>query len=152
MDLEIRDATPADAAAVVPLVVELGDGFHRPPRTDETLVVRYLEQPGCGILLAVADDAVVGFLAYATTVDLYLGSPAGEIVDLLVTGRARGAGVGSALVAAALRRFEAAGCGQVRVVAGRENGPALHIYQKAGLIGELVCLHRHLDAGTRDDG
>ena len=29
MDLEIRDAASDDAAAIVPLVVELGVGFHR---------------------------------------------------------------------------------------------------------------------------
>lgn len=152
MNLEIRPATPADAAAVVPLVVELGAGFHRPPRTDEDLVTRYLEQPGCGILLAVADGAAIGFLAHATTIDLYLGSPAGEIVDLLVSDQARGAGVGSALVAAALRHFERAGCGQVRVVTDGDNGPARHIYERAGLTGELLCLYRHFNAGTHDDG
>jgi ribosomal protein S18 acetylase RimI-like enzyme len=143
MNLEIRDATDADAAAIVPLIVELGVGFRHPPRADESLVARYLGQPGYGILLALLDGEPVGFLAHATTLDLYMGSPTGEIVDLLVTERARDAGVGSALVAEAVRRFEAAGCSQVRVVTGKENGPAIRVYEKAGLTSDLLCLHRH---------
>ena len=31
MNLEIRDATPADASALLPLMVEMGVGFHHPP-------------------------------------------------------------------------------------------------------------------------
>ena len=69
-----------------------------------------------------------------------------------MTERARGEGIGSALVAAALRHFERAGCGQVRVVTDWDNGPARRIYAKAGLTGELLCLHRHFDADTHDDG
>lgn len=143
MDLEIRDATAADAAAIVPLVVELGVGFHHPPRADEALTARYLEQPGYGILLALADGEPVGFLAHATTMDLYMGAPTGEIIDLLVTDRARGAGIGSALVGEAVKRFQEAGCSQVRVIAGKDNGPAIRVYEKAGLTSDLLCLHRH---------
>ena len=143
MDLHIRDATSADAPAIVPLVVELGVGFHHPPRADEGLVVRYLDQPGYGILLAIVAGEPVGFLAHATTIDLYMGAPAGEIVDLLVTERARGMGIGSALVDEAMRRFRKAGCSQARVITGTDNGAAVRVYQKAGLTDDLLCLHHH---------
>ena len=143
MNLEIRDATPADASALLPLVVEMGVGFHHPPRADEALIRRYLEQPGYGILLALLDGEVVGFLAHAVHADLYMGDPTGEIVDMLVTERARSAGIGSALVEEAVRRFKKAGCGQAQVITGVENEPAKRIYQKAGLVDELLCLQRH---------
>jgi ribosomal protein S18 acetylase RimI-like enzyme len=151
MNLEIRDAAAADAAAILPLVVELGVGFRHPPRTDKELVTRYLEQSGYGILLAMLDGVPVAFLAHATTLDLYMGSPAGEIIDLLVTEPVRNAGIGTALVAEAVRRFEAAGCSQVRVVTGKENGPAIRVYEKAGLTSDLLCLHRHFVADPRGD-
>ena len=151
MTHEIRDATPADAAAIVPLVAEMGVGYHRPSGADEGVVARYLEQPGYGILLALADGEPVGFLAHATTLDLHLGGPTGEIVDLLVTERARGAGVGSALVAEAVRRFDAAGCDEVRVVTDADNLAALRVYGKAGIGGDLICLHRHFH-GEEGDG
>jgi ribosomal protein S18 acetylase RimI-like enzyme len=145
MRLEIRDATAADAAAVVPLIAEMGVGFDRASGTDEDVVARYLGQPGYGILLALVDDEPVGFLAHAMTLDLYMGAPTGEIVDLLVTERARGKGIGSALVAEAVRRFDTAGCGEVRVVTDADNPAAIRVYAKAGIGGDLICLHRHFD-------
>jgi ribosomal protein S18 acetylase RimI-like enzyme len=143
MSVEIRDATPLDASALLPLIVEMGVGFHRPSGADAAFVARYLEQPGQGILLALVDGAPVGFLAHATTLDLYLGGPTGEIVDLLVTERARRRGVGTALVAEAVRRFDEAGCGEVRVVTDADNLAAIRAYAKAGIGGDLICLHRH---------
>ena len=143
MNLEIRDATAADAAAIVPLVAEMGVGFHRPSGADAALVARYLEQPGYGILLALLGGEPVGFLAHATTLDLYMGAPTGEIVDLLVTAQARGQGVGSGLVAEAVRRFDEAGCREVRVVTDADNAAAVRVYGKAGIGGDLICLHRH---------
>jgi ribosomal protein S18 acetylase RimI-like enzyme len=151
MGLTIRDATTEDAPALLPLIAEMGVGFDRPSGADEDVVARYLAQPGYGILLAVRDGAVVGFLAHATTLDLYLGGPTGEIVDLLVTERARGAGVGTALVAEAVRRFDAAGCGEVRVVTDADNLAAIRVYAKAGIGGDLICLHRHVGANPHAD-
>ena len=66
------------------------------------------------------------------TIDLYMGAPAGEIVDLLVTERARGTGIGSALVDEVVRRFEKAGCSQARVVTGTDNAAAMRVYQQGG--------------------
>jgi len=152
MNLTIRDATAEDAPVLLPLIAEMGAGFDRPPGADEALVARYLTQPGYGILLALLDGAAVGLLAHAKTLDLYLGTPVGEIVDLLVTERARGAGVGTALVAEAVRRFEATGCGEVRVVTDAGNLAALRVYEKAGIAGDLICLRRHFDGGTHGDG
>lgn len=151
MNLEIRDATPADAGALLPLIAEMGVGFHRPSGADAAVVARYLEQPGYGILLALAGGEPVGFLAYAITLDLYLGGPTGEIVDLLVTELSRGAGVGSALVAEAVRRCEAAGCGELRVVTDADNVAAIRVYGKAGIAGDLICLHRHFDGAEHHD-
>ncbi len=147
----ICDATPDDAPDLLPLVAEMGVGFDRPSGADADVVARYLAQPGYGILLALVEGKPVGFLAHATTLDLYLGGPAGEIVDLLVTERARGAGVGSALVAEAVRRFDAAGCGEVRVVTDADNLAAIRVYEKAGIGGDLICLHRHYGAGLHGD-
>ena len=150
MSLEIRDATAADAAALVPLIAEMGAGFDRPSRADAALVSRYLGQPGCGILLAILDGEPVGFLAHATTLDLYMGAPIGEIVDLLVTAQVRGRGIGSALVAEAVRRFDEAGCCEVRVVTDADNEAAIRVYSKAGIGGDLICLHRHGACVTHD--
>jgi ribosomal protein S18 acetylase RimI-like enzyme len=151
VNLEIRDATPADADALLPLIAEMGVGFHRPSDADVAVVTRYLRQPGYGILLALADGEPVGFLAHAITLDLYAGGPTGEIVDLLVTERARGAGVGSALVAEAVRRFEVAGCGEARVVTDADNVAAIRVYGKADIAGDLICLHRHFDGEEHHD-
>jgi len=151
MGLEIRDATPADADALIPLIAEMGVGFHRPSGADAAFVARYLEQPGQGILLALVDGTPAGFLAHATTLDLHLGGPTGEIADLLVTAQVRGQGIGSALVAAAVRRFDEAGCGEVRVVTDADNAAAIRVYGKAGIGGDLICLHRHFGADPHGD-
>ena len=69
-----------------------------------------------------------------------------------MTAQARGAGTGTALVAEAVRRFDAAGCGEIRVVTDADNLAALRVYQKAGIGGDLICLHRHYGADPHGDG
>lgn len=150
MSLEIRDATPDDATVIVPLIAEMGAALHRPSGADASVVTGYLQQPGHGILLAALDGEPVGFLAHATTLDLYTGSPTGEIVDLLITARARGQGVGSSLVAKAVRLFDRGGCCEVRVVTDADNPAAIRVYAKSGIGGDLICLHRHLGADPHE--
>jgi GNAT superfamily N-acetyltransferase len=147
----VREATPADADAVVALVRELGEGFDEPPDIDAAFVGRYLDQPGAGILLAFragADEAPIGLLAWSTRPDLYSAAPRGEIEDLVVSAAARGAGVGALLVGEAVARLRTAGCAEVAVITGFENGPARRLYEAAGLRDELLCLHAHFDVST----
>lgn len=147
----VREATPADARAVVALVRELGEGFGEPSPIDAAFVTRCLDQPGAGILLACragAGEPPVGLVAWSTRLDLYSAAPRGETEDLVVSAAARGAGVGALLVGEAMTRLRAAGCAEVAVITGIESGPARRLYEAAGLRDELLCLHTHFGAGA----
>lgn len=45
----------------------------------------------------------------------------------------------------------AAGRGEVRVVTDADNLAAIRVYEKAGIGGDLICLHRHFGAGPHGD-
>ncbi len=58
-------------------------------------------------------------------------------------GRRRSRGVGDALPAAALRRFEAAGCKEAAVATVSGNDRAAALYRKHGMVDEALQLDKH---------
>jgi GNAT superfamily N-acetyltransferase len=138
-DVRIRLATPADSAALVPLVerywrFEAIEGF------DAARVAALLER--------VLKDAVLG-RAWIATVD---GEPAGyllavfvfsleyqgltaEIDELFVVERHRSFGLGGRLLDAAEAHFRETGCTHVALQIGRDNEAARAFYQRRGFSG-----------------
>ena len=145
----VRDAAAGDETAVVRLVTEMGVGLHFATSIDEAFVRRYLTQPAATILLAFQGEQAVGLLALSTRLDLSEAGPVGEIEDLIVTAKARGAGVGELLMRTAVGRLEQLGCREINVLTDRDNDAAQRLYRKVGLGDELVCLRRHLDEDRR---
>src|SRR5207253_1095625 len=85
--------------------------------------------PGEELLVAELDGAVVGFVRLALRTRPW--GMAAEVAPLVVTGEARGRGVGRALLDAAERRAAAAGAAAIRLDVIEEN-PARGFYERLG--------------------
>jgi GNAT superfamily N-acetyltransferase len=123
----IRSATAADVPAVLPMVQAVCD-FHRalePARYDfvPDIAARYAswlpkraQDPASVFLVGEVDGLVSGFLVgeVLDEIPIYTVKKYGFIHDLWVEPRARRAGLGRALVAEAVKRFDAMGVTQVR--------------------------------------
>jgi GNAT superfamily N-acetyltransferase len=100
--MKIRDAAPADAAAIATMIRELiafeGTGAE-PDFTVEQLTHALAGSPA-RLHAIVAEDAegAAGFVSYTIDFALWAGGEVVRIDDVFVRARARGRGVGSALM------------------------------------------------------
>jgi ribosomal protein S18 acetylase RimI-like enzyme len=130
---EVRIAQPADAEPVAALLTEFRDWIGRPWPDAESFrssARRLLEDPSTEFLLAGAPADGICQLRYRHSV--WTGSDDCCIEDVFVRERARGAGLGRALVAAAIERARTRGCGRIEVDTNETNAPALALYRSFG--------------------
>lgn len=130
-------ADPADAAAIVRLIDAYardprGGGVPLPAAVRARLVAGLAAHPTALVWLAFeADTAIgvcVGFLGYST----FQAMPLLNIHDLAVLPQYRGRGVGRALLAAAERLANSAGCCKLTLEVLEDNLPARHLYEDCG--------------------
>jgi ribosomal protein S18 acetylase RimI-like enzyme len=138
MEIALRDAGADDAPAIARLVSEHGGSA-----IDARYAARYLASPAACVLLAVAENEIVGLLSCSVRPDLRHAGPAGLIEELIVSEAWRGRGVGRALLAEALSRLAAQGCVEVAVAVMPENARAIALYRAHGLADEALLLERH---------
>jgi L-amino acid N-acyltransferase len=148
----IRPATSADADKVLALADRLCVGV-APWREEDavTAAVRAwvrtslatMEEPGHAVLVAEADDDVVGFVTLSPGTH-WAGDPDSSIGELVVSRDAEGQGLGRALVEAAMERARENGCTRISVSTGAANERARGLYRRLGFEDEDVTLSRAL--------
>jgi GNAT superfamily N-acetyltransferase len=126
--LQVREAKPGDAAAIAALLDALGF-----PAAKGDIVRRLtaLRKAGEPPLVAVEGD-VLGVLSWHVTPVLHRPAPVGRVTMMVVAERARGRGVGAALLEAAEARLADEGCGLVEVTSNIELGGAHAFYRRHG--------------------
>ena len=127
--LTIRDAEAEDAGVLAGLIVELGY-----PVTSTEVLARMEPLTGAGRppLVAVRDGAVVGLLTWSVMHVLHRSGPVGRVSTLVVTERARGQGIGAALMAAAEARLREQGCILLEVTSNMRRAEAHAFYERLG--------------------
>lgn len=134
--MKIRDATPADAAAIKLMIRELAayEGINAELNfTVEQLSAALAgEAPPLRGLIAEDDGGIAGFITYTIDFAIWTGGDVLRIDDVFVRERARGAGAGSALMARIAEIALAAGmpC-RWEIEAG--NTRAHHFYSTLGV-------------------
>ncbi len=105
------------------------------------------------VFVAETSDGVVGYLCVLAKVPC--AEPAdglaeqSEVVDLVVSDRARSAGVGTALLASAQAHAAAAGSSHLRVTVFARNASAKTFYEKSGFEPHEIVYEKPLPAAFR---
>ncbi|MBN1660715.1 MAG: GNAT family N-acetyltransferase [Anaerolineae bacterium] len=141
--IQVREAIPEDAAAVVRLIRELAAAEGETTPINEPYAVSYLNTPGNGVLLAELDGEPVGLISYSVRPNLYHAGYSASIDELVVVSGTRDQGVGGVLIEHLLAHLEARGCVEVSVTTMPGNEGAQRFYRAHGLVDEAVFLERH---------
>lgn len=147
MPIDVRPASQADLPALLDLYAELHPD-DSPPTTRTALAVwRAIEaQAGRTILVAQAAETVVGTVDCAVLPNLTRGArPFMLIENVVVAAEYRRAGVGSALLAAAVRLARQAGCYKVQLLSRAERHAAHTFYQSCGFRAMAQGFRLYLD-------
>jgi GNAT superfamily N-acetyltransferase len=141
--IDIRDASAADVPALAALVAELGY-----PTPEATMAVRLdaMIDAGEKVLVAERDGDVVGLLTLHVTPVLHRPTAVGRLTALVVAERARGAGVGRSLVAAAEHILAARGCALIEVTSNQRRTDAHAFYQRLGYDVTSLRFKKDLEA------
>jgi GNAT superfamily N-acetyltransferase len=132
--VSVRLAAAGDFEAVTALLVELGrPEIGAEPAACRAVYERQLADPDACHLVAEAGGAVVGVCTLHFRPRLNHPSPEAWVPDLVVAERARGGGIGGALLAEAERRALARGCHALTLESGNWRTDAHRFYLAAGL-------------------
>jgi ribosomal protein S18 acetylase RimI-like enzyme len=148
-DVEIRPIRPDDVHAVTRLLAELG----RPAPTEEQLPavertyrdhLRRAASGSTGSLIAARGGEPLGFVSLEFREPYAFAAPQAWIPDLIVAERARGSGVGAALLDAAITAAAAGGAYAVVLESGFQRREAHRLYERAGMtsVGSFWTLRR----------
>jgi GNAT superfamily N-acetyltransferase len=126
---QIRDARPADSAALVELIRSLGHEIDEAGvRRNLTALRKVGETP----LVATFGKQVVGVCGVHRTITPHRGYPIGRITILVVAKEARDQGIGRMLVDAALEWMRKSGCKLVEVTSNDRLAEAHAFYRHMG--------------------
>lgn len=134
--MKIRHANEADAGRISVLLDELGYTL-TPRQVREKLAAATGSALGA-VLLAVTDEppmdepCVLGCISLHALPMFHLAGALGRITALVVTGQARGRGVGRALPEAAHTWFETHGCSKFGLTSGDRRHAAHRFYESYG--------------------
>jgi GNAT superfamily N-acetyltransferase len=145
--MNVRRATRDDAAAAVGLMMQLAEHVYGEIDAGiEDRVRAMLNLPQYAIFVAEADsERVVGLLTVSHRWTLWHRGPCALIEELVVDERARGQGVGRALIRVAIDWAEAEGCSEIEVSTEEDNTDAQAFYRRLGFDSTALLLEYEMD-------
>ncbi|MFP2996945.1 GNAT family N-acetyltransferase [Spongiivirga sp. MCCC 1A20706] len=137
MNYQVRKATKNDMPQVLALIQELAD-FEKESNAVE-MTVDQLVQSGFGnqsafqCFVADADSVILGMALVYPRFSTWVGKTI-HLEDLIVTEKARGSGVGSALYKRVMQYAAKQGVKRVEWAVLDWNEPAINFYEKSGAV------------------
>lgn len=134
--MNIRNAHPEDAPAIVGLIRELAEFeqlTHLLEVTPESLAEHLFgNRPAAECLVVEEGDSVIAFALFFHNFSTFLGKPGLYLEDLYVQPAHRGRGVGRALLVRLAAMARDRGCGRFEWSVLDWNANAIAFYQKVG--------------------
>jgi GNAT superfamily N-acetyltransferase len=98
-------------------------------------LARIISNPDVGIILVASDGGeALGMVNVLFTVSTALGAPVAILEDMVVSSRARGAGIGGRLLERAIETARDNGCKRITLLTDRTNEPAQRFYGRHGFV------------------
>lgn len=149
MAATIQLATSADLPAMIALLGELFEQeteFTADPEAQKHGLQRILEDPQLGRLLVLREEGrIVGMVNVLFTVSTALGERVAWLEDMVITADARGRGLGSQLIKAAIAAAREAGCHRITLLTDADNAIAQQFYRQQGFVtSEMRVMRLHL--------
>lgn len=133
--MNVWRAGAADAATVARLMAEFRDHLWKSEPAEAEIrasVERILTDPQSEFLIASDDERPAGVCQLRYRWSVWTSSEDCWLEDLFVVPDARRAGLGRALVDAALSSARARGCVRIELDVDQDNKPAMGLYQRCG--------------------
>ena len=135
---KIRPAEVGDVAVILALIKELAEYEHlleEVVATEDLLKeTLFAKNSPAEVQLAYSENEILGFALYFRTFSTFLGRPGIYLEDLFVCKKARGKGVGEALLRKLAKLTLEIGGGRLEWSVLNWNEPALGFYQKMGAL------------------
>ena len=125
----IRDASEADAPALVRLIAQLD---HQADAAGVAERIAQLAALGLPQLVAEEDGEVVALCGLHRMGTIHRPSPVGRVTILVVDESMRGKGIGAALLAEAEARLRALGCAMIEITSNNRLADAHRFYRHMG--------------------
>jgi GNAT superfamily N-acetyltransferase len=142
----VRDASPADVPALVPLLAELGY-----PTVEEAVatLLSSVTAEGARVLVAEADGVVRGFAVVHRMLTLHRAAPVAYLSALVVGSEARGLGLGRQLVDAVSAIGAGWGCATLELTSNDRRVHAHQFYTSLGFTSESRKFRRVIPASGK---
>lgn len=138
MGLSIREAVPGDEALIIRLIEDLAayEKLSHEAEATEADITRDLfgTQPRVFCYVAESDDEPVGFALWYYTYSTFQGRHGIWLEDLFVEPKARGRGIGKALLAELAGRCLREGLGRLEWAVLDWNQPSIDFYKAQGAV------------------
>lgn len=154
-EVTVRMAAPGDWPAVAGLLVELGRGVAAGTAEDPThrqAFAGHLRELGHVTLVAELDGEVVGVVDMEYHQRLGDHRPQARVHDVAVTERARGGGVGTALLRQAEELARKRGCFRMALVTASWRSDSIQFYRREGWQDYGAWFVKPLAAGVDPGG
>lgn len=135
--IAVRDLSPADAPALLPLLETLGYPTDAPTLAGR-LATMLAQDASARVIGADGNGGIVGFAALHETLVPHRPTAVGRITAIGVLPGARGSGAGRALVEAAEAHFAAKGIARVEVTSGEHHADAHPFYLHLGYTNQGI--------------
>ncbi len=141
--MHIRRAIESDIPHILRLVAQLD--YDVDNEAGEAGARAVLADPACVTLVAEDAGRVVGLVSFHIVPQLHHAAPVLTLDELVVAEGVRGAGVGGALLKAAVDRARASGCAVVDVASAFHRTRAHRFYEAHGFIRHGIKLVLQID-------
>jgi GNAT superfamily N-acetyltransferase len=128
--ITIRDAAPGDAAAIAPLLGQLG--YPTGPEAFARRFERLAREPATWIFVAERSGRVVGLAGLRVMALVERDEPVGRLIALVVAEDLRGAGIGRMLVDHVEERARRQGCVELDLTSSDRRNGAHAFYRRLG--------------------
>jgi len=138
--VKIRVAMAQDSQALVKLadeLIHLGDWSGR-----EAMLKKSLQDPNCKVMIAEADEKIVGFIEIRIFPDFVEGAPIAVVQSFIVDKDYRKRGIGSRLLQKACEEAVKQKAKEIHVWTEFENQPAINLYAQHGFKKRALLLEK----------